>query len=172
MSRSAIVAGTLLVCLSLPACTVQSLPNPARDVFTFTFSTSSELQAIVEKERQRNERVTAPYKKICIEWNEAVTVPDLLPVIEDGLRRRGVLSQIYPAGTVPASCVTLVYAASRRWEQDTAYLSYASLALRREGTVLSRVEYEPRVMDRWAGTEAKLIFLIDRLLFDSVPPVP
>ena len=31
--------------------TVQNLPSPARDVFTFSFSTASEMQAMAEKDR-------------------------------------------------------------------------------------------------------------------------
>lgn len=168
MTRFPVVA---LAALVLSGClTVQSLPNPARDVFTFTFSTANELQAFTEKERQRYERRQAPYSRICIQWNESVTVPDFVRVVQDGMTRRGVETQVYPAGTVPAGCITFIYAATRVWEQDSAYLSYATMALQKDGRTLARVAYEPRVMDRWASTEAKLIFLVDQLLFALQPP--
>lgn len=163
-------AFSAVAALLLSGCiTVQSLPSPARDVFTFTFSTANELQAFAEKARQRAERRQAPYKRICIQWNPAVTVPDLVRVVEDGMQRRGVATQVYPAGSIPAGCVTLLYAATRVWEQDAAYLSYATMALQQDGRVLGRVVYEPRVMDRWASTEAKLVFLVDQLLFGLQP---
>lgn len=152
--------------------TVQNLPSPTRDVFTFSFSVANEMQAMAEKAEQSVARRPAPYKKICIEWNEAVTVPDMLSVIEGALRRRQVEAQVYAPGTAPAGCVTLVYAATRSWEEDTAYLSYASIALQLGGKTLSKVSYEPRMLslDRWASTEAKLIFLLDELI--SQPPRP
>lgn len=152
--------------------TVQNLPSPARDVFTFSFSTASEMQAMAEKAEQAAARRPAPYKRICIEWNEAVTVPDMLSVIESGLRRRQVETQVYAPGTAPTGCVTLVYAATRAWEQDFTYLNYASMALQQGGKTLSKVTYEPRMLgfDRWASTEAKLIFLLDELV--SQPPRP
>ncbi len=152
--------------------TVQNLSSPARDAFTFSFSVASEMQAMAEKAEQSMARRPSPYKKICIEWNEAVTVPDMLSVIEATLRRRQVETQVYAPGTVPSGCVTLVYAASRTWEEDSAYLSYASIALQQGGKTLSKVTYEPRMLslDRWASTEAKLIFLLDELI--SQPPRP
>lgn len=152
--------------------TVQNLPSPTRDVFTFSFSVASEMQAMAEKTEQSMARRPSPYKKICIEWNEAVTVPDMLSVIEAALRRRQVDAQVYAPGTVPNGCVTLVYAATRAWEEDSAYLSYASIALQLGGKTLSKVSYEPRMLslDRWASTEAKLIFLLDELI--SQPPRP
>lgn len=160
----------LLCCSSLAGCvTIQAMPNPVRDMFTFGFSTATEMQAMAEKQRQASERRTAPYKKICIEWNEQVTVPDFLTVLEDSLDRRGVEHQLYGSGAMPAGCVVLSYAASRAWEQDFAYMNYATLALRKEGITLSKVTYEPRRlgMDRWASTEAKLIFLLDQLIFGN-----
>lgn len=152
--------------------TVQNLPSPTRDVFTFSFSVASEMQAMAEKTEQSMMRRPSPYKKICIEWNEAVTVPDMLSVIESALRRRQVEAQVYAPGTAPSGCVTLVYAATRAWEEDAAYLSYASIALLQGGKTLSKVTYEPRMLslDRWASTEAKLIFLLDELI--SQPPRP
>ncbi|MDC7708348.1 hypothetical protein [Vogesella indigofera] len=165
--------GLLLACASLGGCiTIQALPNPVREVFTFGFSTATEMQAMAEKERQASERRLAPYPQLCIEWNERVTVPDFLRVVEDGLRRRGVASQVYAPGTLPAGCVVLSYAASRAWEQDFAYMSHATLALRKDGNVLAKVEYEPRRLgfDKWASTEAKLIFLLDQLLFSGGGP--
>ncbi|WP_174873039.1 hypothetical protein [Vogesella oryzae] len=168
MKRIPLVA-TLL--LTLSGCiTVQSLPNPTMDIFTFTFSTASEMQAFVEKERQRFDRRQAPYKRICIQWNEAVTVPDFVRVVQDGMTRRGVATQVYQPGTMPRDCVTFIYAATRAWEKDRAYLNYATMALQKEGRTLASVAYEPRVMDRWASTDAKLIFLVDQLLFALQPP--
>ena len=150
--------------------TVQNLPSPARDVFTFSFSTASEMQAMAEKAEQSASRRPAPFQKICIEWNEVVTVPDMLTVIEAALRRRRIETQVYAPGAVPGGCVTLVYAATRAWEQDFSYLNYASMALKQGSTTLGKVVYEPRMLgfDRWASTEAKLIFLLDELV--SSPP--
>ncbi|MFC3531449.1 hypothetical protein ACFOLG_04560 [Vogesella facilis] len=163
MTRFPVVALTLL---ALSGCiTVQSLPNPTMDIFTFTFSTASEMQAFVEKERQRFDRRQAPYSRICIQWNDKVTVPDFVRVVQDSMTRRGVETQVYQPGSVPADCVTFLYAATRVWEKDNAYLNYATMALQKEGHVLASVAYEPRVMDRWASTEAKLVFLVDQLLF-------
>lgn len=172
MSIRPFLRPVLLGCLGLlSGCiTVQNLPSPARDVFTFSFSTASEMQAMAEKAEQSAARRPAPFKKICIEWNESVTVPDMLTVIESALRRRRIDTQVYGPGTVPTGCVTLVYTATRAWEQDFSYLNYASMALRQGSTTLGKVVYEPRMLgfDRWASTEAKLIFLLDELI--SIPP--
>lgn len=174
MSIRLLLRPALFGCLGLlSGCiTVQSLPSPARDVFTLSFSVASEMQAMAEKAEQSMARRPAPYKKICIEWNEAVTVPDMLSVIEAALRRRQVDAQVYAPGTAPAACVMLLYAATRAWEEDAAYLSFASIALQQGGKTLAKVTYEPRMLslDRWASTEAKLVFLLDELI--SQPPRP
>lgn len=170
MTCRSLIPLSLLLCL--PACTIQPPSSPVREAFTFGFSTAAELQAMGEKDRQVKERRPAPYRRICIEWNEQVTVPDLLRVLEDGLRRRGVESGVYAAGTLPAACPVLRYAARRGWDQDLAYLDYATLALSENGNVVASVVYEPTRLgfDKWASTEAKLIFLLDQLLFAHSGP--
>ena len=171
MSIRLLLRPALFGCLGLlSGCiTVQNLPSPARDVFTFSFSTASEMQAMAMKAEQAAALRPAPFKKICVEWNEAVTVPDMLTVIESALRRRRIDTQVYGAGTVPGGCITLVYAATRAWEQDFSYLNYATMALKQGGTTLNKVVYEPRMLgfDRWASTEAKLIFLLDELIYNT-----
>jgi hypothetical protein len=65
-----------------------------------------------------------------------------------------------------ATCVWPLGGADLGVQHNFSYLNYATMAFKQGDTTLNKVAYEPRMLgfDRWASTEAKLIFLLDELI--------
>ena len=122
-------------------------------------------------------RVTA--KEICIDWNERVSTPDFLTVVQGELHRYNIASHVYAPGSEPTECeVTLYYSAQREWDQPmfggdlTPYLAQAQLVLRKQGQIVARAEYDVNYSSfgKWASTQAKLRPIVEELIFGDGKP--
>jgi len=105
---------------------------------------------------------------VCIQSNPQVQVEDFVPVIQEGLERHGIGSELF-SGRVPRRCeYVLTYTALRSWDMS-AYLSHAELSLQQEGQQIAYAEYHLKgkggfSLTKWAGTKSKMDPVIDELL--------
>jgi hypothetical protein len=112
--------------------------------------------------------VKEPISKICIEKNDDVHVEDFLQVVEDGLHRQGVATELY-AGARPAHCTyRLTYSVWRQWDL-TSYLSRAELRLDKDGTSVASGTYHLTGgggldLGKYRGTKAKIDPVIDEMM--------
>lgn len=120
-------------------------------------------------------------KEVCIDWNERVSVPEMVPVIQGALRRYKIDSRVYASGTEPSDCeAVLYYAALREWDRPmmsdtlTPYLSKAQLVLRQRDQVVARADFD--MMDtgstKWGDTESKVAPLVEALIFGDEIAAP
>lgn len=107
---------------------------------------------------------------ICIQQNPKVQVSDFLTVVQRGLDRRGVSSQVY--AEVPASCeYKMTYVAYRTWD-IVPYLSVADMEVwDRQQRRVGAAHYHLRgkggmSFAKWQGTETKMAPVLDQLLKD------
>jgi hypothetical protein len=105
---------------------------------------------------------------VCIESNPKVLVTDFVPVVQDGLTRHGMSSQVF-RGVPPANCdLVLSYTARRSWD-FAPYLAQAELWLRQDGKQVGYAEYHlvgggGLSLMKWQGTKTKMDPVIDQLL--------
>lgn len=113
-------------------------------------------------------------QNVCIELNSAVTVDDLLPAVQDRLRKYGVETRVFEPGTEPVGCdATLYYTATREWDSNRVassealpYMNFASLTLRRNGKMISSANYELKGLGfgKWSSTSTKIGPVVDALV--------
>jgi hypothetical protein len=117
-------------------------------------------------------RITAT--QICVDWNDRVSVPDLVPVIQSELNKYRIASQVYQPGDEPGNCETvLYYAAARAWDVPlfgsdlTPYVSQVQLVVRQHGQVIAQASYDvdSSHMSRWSDTQAKVAPLVEELIY-------
>ena len=107
-------------------------------------------------------------KRICIEKNDEVLVDDFLFVLEDGLQRHGVATEVY-SGPRPAGCeYRMTYAVWRKWDL-APYLSHAELRLDRDGKQVAAGTYHlvgggGLDLGKFRGTKAKMDPVIDEMM--------
>lgn len=112
---------------------------------------------------------------VCIEYNPAVQVTDIVPVLQIALREHRVESRVYESPDGRVQCpVWLRYTADLAWDKPPfsgdykAYISTASLTLRSAtGTLLSSSHYRihsPVGRSKWASTRDKLAPVVSALL--------
>lgn len=118
----------------------------------------------------------APVRRLCIEFNRNVPLPDLVPSLQAELRAQGVASRVYEAGTRSDDCpVWLRYAASVDWgipplaSEHKPYLSAAAMHLQRvDGALLASSGYTVDAAgfgtSRWATTRTKLAPVVRALI--------
>ncbi len=116
-----------------------------------------------------------PLPSVCIEYNPAVQVSDIVPVLQSALRERQVESRVYESPQGLKQCpVWLRYSAYLDWDippfsnDYRLYISTASLTLQTaSGAVLSSSHYSidtPFGRSKWASTRAKLTPVVTALL--------
>jgi len=107
-------------------------------------------------------------RKVCIEDNPKVIVPDFLDIIRDGFSRHGIATEVY-SGEMPEGCDgKLTYTALRSWDL-APFLSYAELRLYRDGAQIAYGEFHLRgkggyALTKYKSTRAKMDPVIDELL--------
>lgn len=131
-------------------------------------------------------------KHICIRENPKVAVPELVPVITDGLTRHHIDSEFIPSDLdkvklqqedeasesdeyfmnitpSPSHCdFSLTYTARRSWDIGT-YLSTADIAISNKGGVIAKANYHLRgkggfSLFKWQGVKTKIDPVMDELL--------
>lgn len=105
---------------------------------------------------------------VCIQNNPAVQVVDFVDVLQRGLERQAISSEVF-SNTQPARCqYVLTYTARRSWDM-APYLSEAYLRISRDGKTVANAEYHLRMkggfsLTKWQSTETKMRPVIDKLL--------
>lgn len=109
-----------------------------------------------------------PITKVCIEKNDDVNVEDFLQVLEDGLNRNGVSTEVY-AGPRPSHCqFRVTYLVWRKWDL-VPYLSRAEIRLDKDGTSVAAGTYHLTGgggldLGKYRGTKAKIDPVIDEMM--------
>lgn len=107
-------------------------------------------------------------RHVCIKNNPLVKVTDFIPVLEQGLARHQISSEVY-AGLPPEHCqYTLQYTALRSWD-ITPYLSQAEISLHEGQRQIAKANYHLRgkgglSLSKWDSTQSKIDPVIDQLL--------
>ncbi len=105
---------------------------------------------------------------VCIEENPKVIVSDFVSVLEDGIRRNGMTSELF-SGARPEHCrLILTYTALRSWD-FAPYLSKAELWLNQDGKQVAYADYHligkgGYSFLKWQSTKTKMDPVIDQLL--------
>ncbi len=114
----------------------------------------------------------APVRHVCIELNNSVNDPDIVPALRVALSSYGVTSMVYNVGTSPPDCeARLTYNASldfghREFSDGyTRYLSTIDLTLQHgSDAVVAHYQTEGLNTDRFATTATKMRGLIKRMV--------
>jgi len=117
----------------------------------------------------------APVRELCIAFNPQAEVADMVPALQQSLRRHRVDSRVYEdLQQVPGCKVWLHYAAWIAWDTQPLtplprpYISAAALTLRTaEGQVLSSSHYvmaDGLRTDKWATTRQKIAPVVTALV--------
>lgn len=112
---------------------------------------------------------------VCIENNEKVIVSEFPGVIEKGLQRHGITSEVYN-GEMPRHCeYYLTYTALKTWDIGM-YLHHAELHLFKEYKKIAYAEYHLNgkgglALNKWASVESKMDPVINELLSGYSPEV-
>ncbi|MDY0191839.1 MAG: Sbal_3080 family lipoprotein [Desulfuromonas sp.] len=112
---------------------------------------------------------------ICIENNPKVIVGEFPGVIEKGLQRHGITSEIYD-GERPKHCeYYLTYTAMKTWDIGM-YLHHAELHLFKEYKKIAYAEYHLNgkgglALNKWASVDSKMDPIINQLLSGFSPEV-
>lgn len=107
-------------------------------------------------------------RHVCIQANPRVAVADFVGVLEDGLARHGLSSEVF-SGKAPRHCeFVLTYTALRSWDL-APYLSHAELVVWKNARKVAAATYHlvgggGFSMMKWQGTKAKIDPVIDELL--------
>ena len=105
---------------------------------------------------------------VCIKENPKVIVPDFPEVIERGLRRHGISSEVY-AGKTPTYCeYHLTYTATKTWDL-TFFLNHAEVRLYKDNQELAMAEYHLNAgglfnLNKRASVGTKMDPVMDQLL--------
>ena len=112
---------------------------------------------------------------VCIERNPKVIVEGFPGVIERGLERHGITSELY-TDTKPNHCeYSLTYTALQTWDMST-YLHHAELRLYKGNQKIAYAEYHLNgkgglSLNKWASVDSKMAPLIDQLLSGYSPEI-
>jgi hypothetical protein len=155
----------------LSACMVMT-PSPAIEavnLVTSTLVTGASMQP-----GKARDAVAHPHEhidEICIEVNPDAPFHDFVAAVQTELRKNGIDSRLYDAGSYPLSCrATLDYSAFLDWDRRalsddySPYLIHASFTLRSNGRVLASSSYEQGQLDKWASTRTKISGAVKELL--------
>lgn len=110
---------------------------------------------------------------VCIEQNSKVIVESFPSVIEKGLERHGITTEIY-TDTKPKHCeYNLTYTALKTWDVGT-YLHHAELRLCKNNQKIAYAEYHLNgkgglSLNKWASVDSKMNPVIDQLLAGYSP---
>lgn len=110
---------------------------------------------------------TEALKHVCIQENEKVKVDDFVEVLQNGLTRHGVTSELF-SNEKPGHCeYVLTYTALRSWD-FAPYLSSADLKIEKNRALVASAHYHLRgkgglALTKWQGTEKKMNPVIDEL---------
>ena len=105
---------------------------------------------------------------ICIERNPAVRLSGFVDMLEEGIARNGMKSQVFE-GSKPESCeYVLKYTALRSWDV-TPYLSHAELWIYKNDKQVASAVFHLKgkgglAVTKWKSTKAKMDPVIDELL--------
>lgn len=117
----------------------------------------------------------APPKEVCIEFNPTIASTDLVPALQNELRRNGVRSRVFAKGANDFSCESwLIYAGEVRWDvppiggEFRPYLVNLSLALyQANGRLLASSRYRlssDLTLVKWASTQSKVSPVVTSLI--------
>ena len=110
---------------------------------------------------------------ICIKNNPKVIVGEFPGIIEEGLDRHGITSEVYE-GEKPKHCeYHLTYTALKNWDLGT-YLHHAELHLYKNRTKIAYAEYHLNgkggfALNKWASVDSKMDPVINQLLSGFSP---
>ncbi|MDR3157409.1 MAG: Sbal_3080 family lipoprotein [Zoogloeaceae bacterium] len=104
---------------------------------------------------------------VCIKKNTKVIIHDFVDVLEDGLARHDVTTELFSGKEAPENCAyILTYTATRKWDM-APFLAYAQLYIKdKEGNTIASARYDHHGgldFGKWAGTAEKMDPVIDRL---------
>ena len=105
---------------------------------------------------------------VCIERNPAVRLGDFLNILEDGIARHGMQSQVFD-GQKPESCeYVLKYTALQSWDMGP-YLSHAELRIYKDNRQIASAIYHLQgkggfSLMKWQDAKTKMDPVIDELL--------
>jgi hypothetical protein len=106
-------------------------------------------------------------ENICIINNPRVTVPDFVPVMQEGFGNHGISSQLVT--NRGGNCeYTATYNARRSWDIGT-YLSVAQIWVQRNGQQIANADYHLKnkgglALNKWASVRSKMLPVIEQLL--------
>lgn len=135
-----------------------------------TLTTVSACTSIKVNELNPNEHKV---HHVCIENNPKVIVGEFPGVIEKGLQRHGITSEVY-AGEKPKHCeYHLTYTALKTWDLGM-YLHHAELHLYKNRTKIAYAEYHLNgkgglALNKWASVDSKMDPVINQLLAGYSP---
>jgi len=117
--------------------------------------------------------VDSSYKisHICIEKNEKVIVSDFVTVLEEGIKRHGMTSEIF-SSLMPNYChYKMSYVATRKWDL-APYLTDADINLYKGNEKIGTGNYHLKGgggldLSKWAGTKSKIDPVIDKLFANT-----
>lgn len=110
---------------------------------------------------------------VCIENNPKVIVGGFPGVIEKGLQRHGITSEVYN-GEIPKHCeYKLTYTALKTWDIGM-YLHHAEIHLFKENKKIAYAEYHLNgkggfALNKWASVDSKMDPVINQLLSGYSP---
>lgn len=109
-----------------------------------------------------------PLRHLCIQENPRVTVPGFVGILQEGIQRNGLTSQVFTGSPPPGCAYVLSYTALRSWDLGT-YLSHAELRIDHDGRQIAAAEYHLRgkgglALNKWKSAESKMAPVIDELL--------
>jgi len=117
--------------------------------------------------------VDSSYKisHICIEKNKKVIVSDFVTVLEEGIKRHGMTSEIF-SSLMPNYChYRMSYVATRKWDL-APYLTDADINLYKGNEKIGTANYHLKGgggldLSKWAGTRSKIAPVIDKLFANT-----
>ena len=107
-------------------------------------------------------------ENICIIQNPRVTVPDFVPVMQEGFSKHGITSE-FVTNRAGGNCqYTATYNARRSWDFAT-YLSVAQISVQRNGQQIANANYHLRnkggfALNKWASVRSKILPVMEELL--------
>ncbi len=110
---------------------------------------------------------------VCIEKNPKVIVGEFPGVIERGLHRHGITSEVYEEEKPKHCNYYLTYTALKTWDLGM-YLHHAELHLHKDRTKIAYAEYHLNgkgglALNKWASVDSKMDPVINQLLAGYSP---
>jgi hypothetical protein len=164
----------LVLSLTLGGCVIVSVP--VDETLNLLSSGTTELMSLSSRNSTPC-KLRHQIKLLCIENNQNVVQPDLVPAIQQRLRELGLESPLYDPGTMPSRCdAVLRYNATRGWaqhfssDQAQSYLQSADMTLFMNHAVVATAQFQTSRMafDKWSSSEAKLSSVVDDLMCKKV----